>query len=335
MTEPSRLLFVDDEEAVLSGLRRTFAGDPARYDLHFETDPWRAIETARATRPHVVVSDMKMPGLTGLEMVITMREDLADTRFIMLTGTADLDTAVDAINSAGIFRFYTKPCEPDRLRDGVAAALADIRPADNGRGGSLSERIGQAALNRLSLAVIVLDASARVLLTNNAGAGLLSVGDGLTLSAGEVCRASDPQQTAELHRLVKAAAGRDGAALGDGMLALARRSLGRPLNVAITAVEEAAGAGKALAVLFVSDPETLQPPPATAIARLFDLTGAESRLVHALALGDRLEDAAKRSGVTLSTARTYLKQVFSKTETSRQSELIRLVLTSPTITTAA
>ena len=56
--------------------------------------------------------------------------------------------------------------------------------------------------------------------------------------------------------------------------------------------------------------------------------------MHALALGDRLEAAAGRCGVTVSTARTYLKQVFAKTETSRQSELIRLVLTSPNISTS-
>ena len=302
MTDASRLLFVDDEEAVLDGLRRTFAGDPAGYDRFFETDPRQAIETALAIQPHVVVSDMKMPGLTGLEMVVALRAHLPDARFIMLTGTADLDTAVDAINTAAVFRFYTKPCDPERLREGVAAALADIKPATGSGAGSLSERIGLAALNRLSLAVIVLDAGARVLLTNNAGARLLSAGDGLTL--------------------------------GEGMLALGRRSLARPLGVAITAVEETAGDAEALAVLFVADPESMQPPAAPAIARLFDLTGAESRLVHALTLGDRLEAAAQRCGVTVSTARTYLKQVFAKTETSRQSELIRLVLTSPNISTS-
>lgn len=333
MTDASRLLFVDDEQAVLAGLRRTFAGDSAGYELHFETDPRQAIETASAIEPHVVVSDMKMPGLTGLEMVVAMRAHLPGTRFIMLTGTADLDTAVDAINTAAVFRFYTKPCDPDRLREGVAAAVADIRPA-TGNGGSLSERIGLAALNRLSLAVIVLDAGARVLLTNNAGAGLLSAGDGLTLGAGEICRAADPKQTAELHRLVRAAAERDGVALGEGMLALGRPSLARPLGVAVTAVEESVDAAEALAVLFITDPETLRPPAPPAIARLFELTGAESRLVHALALGDRLEAAAGRCGVTVSTARTYLKQVFAKTETSRQSELIRLVLTSPNISTS-
>ncbi len=331
MTDAARLLFVDDEDAVLDGLRRTFAGDTARYDLHFETDPRTALDTARRVRPHVVVADMKMPGLTGLEMVVAMRPHLAGTRFIMLTGTADLDTAVDAINSAGVFRFYTKPCAPERLRDGVAAALADLRPSAAAGGDGPAARAGLAALNRLSLAVIVLDASARVLLTNTAGAGLLSAGDGLTLGVGRICRAGDPRQTAELHRLVRAAATGDGAALGEGMLALGRPSLGRPLSLAVSAIEGAAGAADALAVLFVADPETARPPAPPAIARLFDLTGAESRLVHALAMGDRLEAAAERCGVTIGTARTYLKQVFAKTETSRQSELIRLVLTSPDI----
>jgi len=68
--------------------------------------------------------------------------------------------------------------------------------------------------------------------------------------------------------------------------------------------------------------------PADLIAALFDLTPAEARLVGALSAGVDLDQAASDCGVTKSTARSYLKQVFVKTGVTRQAELVRLVLTS-------
>ena len=63
----------------------------------------------------MVVSDYRMPGLDGVAMIQAMRPLLPHGRFVMLTGVADLDTVTQAINDAGIFRFYTKPCPPERL----------------------------------------------------------------------------------------------------------------------------------------------------------------------------------------------------------------------------
>ncbi|MGF2508686.1 helix-turn-helix transcriptional regulator, partial [Ralstonia pseudosolanacearum] len=68
--------------------------------------------------------------------------------------------------------------------------------------------------------------------------------------------------------------------------------------------------------------------PAAALAALFDLTEAESRLASALVQGDTLEQYAQRRGVSIGTVRYQLKQVLSKTGTNRQSELMRKVLCS-------
>ena len=67
------------------------------------------------------------------------------------------------------------------------------------------------------------------------------------------------------------------------------------------------------------------------VRRLFGLTESESRLASAIASGDSIDGAAESMGVTVSTARTYLKQVFAKTGTSRQGDLVRMVLTSPAL----
>jgi DNA-binding CsgD family transcriptional regulator len=65
------------------------------------------------------------------------------------------------------------------------------------------------------------------------------------------------------------------------------------------------------------------------ITRLYGLTGAEARLLQALVRGERVGTYAKNAGITLNTAKGYLKQLFSKTQTRRQSDLLRLVLSNP------
>ncbi|MGD7412973.1 helix-turn-helix transcriptional regulator, partial [Ralstonia pseudosolanacearum] len=94
----------------------------------------------------------------------------------------------------------------------------------------------------------------------------------------------------------------------------------------LTRVDGIADAGGAL--VMISDGNLAGEIPAAALAALFDLTEAESRLASALVQGDTLEQYAQRRGVSIGTVRYQLKQVLSKTGTNRQSELMRKVLCS-------
>lgn len=342
----SRILFVDDELEVLEGLRRALRQKKDVWGMRYESSPQSAIEAMQDEPADVVVCDMNMPGITGLEMVIAMRQLAPQASYIMLTGSADLETAVEAINSARIFRFYTKPCPPDLLIEGIEAGLrastSETRnqtenenslaspsfASDNTRNISLS------ALNHLALSVIVVDRDARVLLTNRSGGELLSRRDGLILSGHEICRTSVTSETEELHRFIRQATADPH--FDASTMALSRPSQNRALSVLVTPLagdELGLTNNSALAILFISDPDGQPMPSPDAIAKVFDLTKAEARIVHALVQGHRLEDAAETYGITVGTARTYLKQVFSKTNTSRQSELIKLVLAYPRIAT--
>ena len=82
----------------------------------------------------------------------------------------------------------------------------------------------------------------------------------------------------------------------------------------------------AVAVLYISDLEAHSLPRSQALRSLYSLTNAEIELVELLCDGCSLEEAAEHRGVTINTARSQLKQIFFKTSTSRQSELVRLVL---------
>jgi DNA-binding CsgD family transcriptional regulator len=81
--------------------------------------------------------------------------------------------------------------------------------------------------------------------------------------------------------------------------------------------------------MFISDPETSQPTNLERLTAMFALTPAESRLADHLIHGKSLIEAADTLGITQQTARVHLKRIFGKTYTGRQSELMRLLLSSP------
>ena len=83
---------------------------------------------------------------------------------------------------------------------------------------------------------------------------------------------------------------------------------------------------EARAIVFIADPEGGQIGAAAVLETLYDLTHAEADLVRLIAEGNSLDQVAAIRGVTMNTVRSQLKQVFSKTETSRQGELLKLML---------
>ena len=331
------ILFVDDETSVLSALTRQFRRHREKWQMEFESSPRAALEKAKALNVDVVISDMKMPEINGLELIAAMRRFAPDSSYIMLTGSADLSTAVEAINDANVFRFYTKPCPAELLEEGIEAGLRSTA-ANTGNTdpkesylSEITNSLGLAALDHLSLSVIVVDAAGRVLLTNKSGGKLLSAGDGLSMSAGEICRASNATISEKLHHLIKKAA----ADLPDDehdsyVVAVERPSQKRAYSILAAPLKAPfSDDAEPLVALFVSDPDNQPLPSPSAISGLFGLTPAEARVVHELIKGSSLDEAANNAGVTVSTARTYLKQVFSKTNTNRQAELVKLVLTYP------
>lgn len=117
-----RILLVDDEERVTSGLRRNL-----RRSFEIETcnDPEAALDlVAGQEEPFsVVVSDYQMPGLNGIDFLARVRNLAPETVRIMLTGQADLDASMRAVNEGEVFRFLTKPCPSDTLAAALGSAI--------------------------------------------------------------------------------------------------------------------------------------------------------------------------------------------------------------------
>ena len=112
MSQPIRILFVDDEERILRSLALQFRRD---YEVLIESDPLRALERLRHEKVQVIVSDQRMPQMNGAELLAQARELQPDAMRILLTGYSDLEAAIEALNSGGIFRYLTKPWDPQEM----------------------------------------------------------------------------------------------------------------------------------------------------------------------------------------------------------------------------
>jgi len=123
MTE--RILCVDDEPKVLDALRRHLHG---QFEIATATSGAAALEMLATQRPFaVIVSDMRMPGMDGIQLLAAVRRRAPDTVRIVLTGAADQQTAIAAVNQGHVFRFLTKPCAPDALAQALHAGVAQYR----------------------------------------------------------------------------------------------------------------------------------------------------------------------------------------------------------------
>lgn len=120
-----KVLFVDDDTNILAAYRRQLR---KQFDFHTAVGPEEALAMVDEKGPYaVVVSDMQMPVMNGVELLGKLKELSPLTVRMMLTGNADQQTAVEAVNDGSIFRFYTKPCSPEVLSEAINAALAQYR----------------------------------------------------------------------------------------------------------------------------------------------------------------------------------------------------------------
>ena len=117
----ARILFVDDEERILTALRSVFR---MNYHVFTATSGAQAMEFATKFRPHVVVSDQRMPEMTGVQMLRQIKEAAPNTVRILLTGYSDLASIVGSINEGEVFRFVSKPWDNQEIQRIVGEAVA-------------------------------------------------------------------------------------------------------------------------------------------------------------------------------------------------------------------
>ncbi|MGA9024479.1 MAG: response regulator [Steroidobacteraceae bacterium] len=120
-----RILCVDDEPNVLSSLQLLLARD---YEVHTATSGAEGLEMlTRLQAVPVVISDMRMPGMSGAEFLAKVGERSPSSVTVLLTGVNDIEAAAEVINKANLFRLLLKPCAPDEVRRTLTRAMEQHR----------------------------------------------------------------------------------------------------------------------------------------------------------------------------------------------------------------
>src|ERR1051325_5119813 len=121
----TKILCVDDDANILAGFQRNLR---KHFSIDIALGGEEGLASLQQNGPYaVVVADMQMPGMNGIQFLTKVQESCPDTVRIMLTGNADQQTAIEAVNQGRVFHFLTKPCLPETLALALQAGVKQHR----------------------------------------------------------------------------------------------------------------------------------------------------------------------------------------------------------------
>jgi DNA-binding NtrC family response regulator len=124
-TIAERILLVDDDNNILDGYRRSLSRE---FSMETALGVEEALRLVADSGPYaVVVSDMRMPGMDGIQLLGKIKDLPPDATRAMLTGNAEIETVINAINEDSIFRFLTKPCGKEMMAKTLTAVVVQYR----------------------------------------------------------------------------------------------------------------------------------------------------------------------------------------------------------------
>jgi len=195
------------------------------------------------------------------------------------------------------------------------------------------QRIAMQALDAMPMGVVMLSGRGAMIGANETARKIIDTGEALTIAEGGLW-VDWGWRKLRFRDLVARLTAKRGESQVEALPAFSvpRSSGQKPLSMLLMPVgewDEAANEDKPVAIVFVGDPDRPMEMDPAQICQLYGLSRAEGRVVALLASGQRLDLVAENLGVTYDTVRKHLKQVFGKTGTDRQAELVRLLVTGP------
>ena len=331
------VLCIEDEIDLRTDIAEELSA--AGYNVVQASNGREALDKLDEARPDLILCDITMPELNGYEFMARLRrdrEDLAEVPIIFLTALADRTEMLNGKNS-GADDYLVKPVDYDDLLATIRSRLRLVARVRRSllqelertqrhaieravREGEVTLAALAAALGRLSIGIFLLEASGEVRMTNEAARRLAAAADGLSLTpAGLVAR------SASTSRSVRAALGNALRDIGSTHTLALERSEGRPLVLQLSSIS-LPGSNARYAVALAIDPDQQADVAPEVLASLFGCTSAEARLAAALVAGKRLEEIGEEFGVKQTTITFHLQNLFQKTHTHRQADLIALLV---------
>jgi len=318
--ERPRILIVDDEEAILETMTFTFMDS---YEVLTTSDPRKALELLNENAPvAVVITDQRMPEMTGVELLKQVYRKHPDTVRIMLTGFADTDATIKAINDGHVYAYVNKPWEPDELKTVVRRAvehhalacenrrlLADLQSVNS---------IMQAVMDRLDVGAIAVDQLGIVRAANQPACVYLGIeGDPRGRPIEEILSCHD---AAQLIEIVKRLGEEEGGGFED--LDISSGSRGHRVRISVQPLVGPSGSSLGRVVRFK---EISHEPLRRGFEEIIDSVAGESGslrgpLESALVRMGELLRKIEGSGVT-SPSMAELAERISRAQTAMQSWL--------------
>lgn len=169
MSDRIRVLFVDDEEKNLKSFRATFRRE---MDVLLAGSGAEALELLARNEVHVIISDQRMPGMSGSEFLAIAKERHPQAMRMLLTGYSDLDAVVRAVNEGGIYAYATKPWDENDLRLRICQAHEIQRLRHDKE--QLLQRYGQ-VFEATADPIVIVDQRGQVIQANAACAALIGM----------------------------------------------------------------------------------------------------------------------------------------------------------------
>ena len=136
-----RVIYVDDEEDQLQVFRLNFRRD---FDLKLCSSGAAALELLRAEDTAVLLTDRRMPGMRGVELLVQAKEIRSDTVRMVVTTFKDASSILEAVNKGDVYRYVVKPWDPDEMRIAIGRAIEPDRSDPSERAGRSFEPFDRA-----------------------------------------------------------------------------------------------------------------------------------------------------------------------------------------------
>ncbi len=340
-TDPPLVLVIEDEKA----LRRDIVEElqEAGYHTLAAEDGHAALEILDTTKPDLLLCDITMPGLDGYEVLRTLRAqhpDLSTTPFVFLTALSDPREVVEG-KLLGADDYLVKPVDYDLMLATIAARLRQVNRIRSHHDDEisalrrtltgLSGSGAKAALDLIAVGVILLDGRGKPVHINRGAQAMISE-SGFILGTADTIRSPDPLSDRDLQRalsdtLKMAQQGREKVA---GVMLHAPQSPNTvPVMICSLIQGTSAPADTPHVALFLTAHDHRKPVNEPLLMDLFSFTQTEARVAAALSRNIRPADVALELGVSQTTISFHIRNLFQKTGTNRQTDLIALIHSGP------
>ncbi|MCZ4352822.1 response regulator [Roseovarius aestuarii] len=339
-SQPALILVIEDEDALRCDIVEELTD--AGYRTRAVKDGDAALAVLAEYTPDLLLCDINMPGLDGygvLKALRTRRPDMAMTPFVFLTALSEPREVVEG-KLSGADDYLVKPVDYDLMLATISARLRQVERIRTRHDDEMTHLRGafdgltgegvEQALDLMSLGIVLLGKQGKPVLTNRAAHDMAAEFQFIRIGADGVY-ANDPPSDRQLQQAIAATldAAQDGTEKVVGAMLLSRLDATNISALACALPNHSnAGSDAPRVALFLSSPDRQRVSQALLID-LFGLTPTEARIAGALACGARPADVAAEMGVSQTTIAFHMRNLFQKTGTNRQADLIALILSGP------